>query len=119
MDELAQLHCIRIEASTPRLGEGEAHQLMAKLSGWQMREKDGEQRLEKAFEFGDFRKALAFTNQIAQVANEEDHHPAILTEWGKATVTWWTHKIKGLHQNDFIMAAKTEQLYGGRYGSQS
>jgi len=69
-------------------------------------------RLEKAFQFKDFRQALAFTNRIAQLANEADHHPAILTEWGKVTVTWWTHKIKGLHKNDFIMAAKTEQAYG-------
>jgi 4a-hydroxytetrahydrobiopterin dehydratase len=60
----------------------------------------------------DFIKAMDFTNRAAQLANEEDHHPAILTEWGKVTVTWWTHKIKGLHQNDFIMAAKTDQLYG-------
>ena len=119
MDELAQLHCSPIEANTPRLSEPEAHQLLAKLPGWQMPEKDGELRLEKVFEFDDFRKAVAFTNQIAQMANEEDHHPTILTEWGKVTVTWWTHKIKGLHQNDFIMAAKTEQLYGGRYGSHS
>jgi 4a-hydroxytetrahydrobiopterin dehydratase len=117
MDELARLHCSRIEANTARLSEGKALDLMVNLPGWQIHEKGGEKRLEKAFEFDDFRKALAFTNQIAQVANEEDHHPAILTEWGKVTFSWWTHKIKGLHQNDFIMAARTEQLYGDRYGS--
>ena len=54
---------------------------------------------------------MLFTNKIAQAANEENHHPSILTEWGKVTVTWWTHKINGLHENDFIMAAKTEVLY--------
>jgi 4a-hydroxytetrahydrobiopterin dehydratase len=59
---------------------------------------------------------MDFTNQVAQVSNEEDHHPAILTEWGKVTVTWWTHKIKGLHRNDFIMAAKTSKIYGDQYG---
>jgi len=53
---------------------------------------------------------MDFTNQVAKIANDEDHHPAILTEWGKVTVTWWTHKIRGLHLNDFIMAAKTDQL---------
>ena len=119
MDELAKLHCSPIGATTPRLNEHDVNQLKAKLPGWQTDEKGAELRLEKAYEFEDFRKAVAFTNQVAQVANEEDHHPALLTEWGKVTVTWWTHKIKGLHQNDFIMAAKTEQLYGGRYGSQS
>ena len=119
MDELARLHCIPIEANTPRLNDHEVSHLKEKLPGWQTDEKGAELRLEKAYEFEDFRKAIAFTNQVAQVANEEDHHPALLTEWGKVTVTWWTHKIKGLHQNDFIMAAKTEQIYGGRYGSQS
>ena len=119
MDELAKLHCSPIGAKTPRLNDHDVNQLKAKLSGWITYEKGSEPRLEKYYEFEDFRKALAFTNQVAQVANEEDHHPALLTEWGKVTVTWWTHKIKGLHQNDFIMAAKTEQLYGGRSGSQS
>ena len=102
----------RSEADTSRLKPSEISQLAEKLPGWQIYEKDGEPRLERMFKFKDFRKAVAFTNQVAQVANEEDHHPAILTEWGKVTVTWWTHKIKGLHQNDFIMAAKTDLLYG-------
>jgi 4a-hydroxytetrahydrobiopterin dehydratase len=119
MDELAKLHCSPIGATTPRLNEHDVNQLKAKLPGWVTYEKDAELHLEKVYEFEDFRKAIAFTNQVAQVANEENHHPALLTEWGKVTVTWWTHKIKGLHQNDFIMAAKTEQIYGGRYGSQS
>jgi len=119
MDELAKLHCSPIGATTPRLNEHDINQLKAKLPGWVTYEKDAELHLEKVYEFEDFRKAIAFTNQVAQVANEENHHPALLTEWGKVTVTWWTHKIKGLHQNDFIMAAKTEQIYGGRYGSQS
>lgn len=119
MDELAKLHCSRLTATTARLNEHEVNQLKASLPGWQTYEKGAELRLEKAYQFEDFRQALAFTNQVAQVANEEDHHPALLTEWGKVTVTWWSHRIKGLHQNDFIMAAKTEQIYGGRYGSQS
>ncbi len=111
MDDLIRMHCSRVEASSPRLKEGEIEQLMQKLPGWQTYEKDGELRLEKVFRFEDFNQAVAFTNRVAKAAGEEDHHPAILTEWGKVTVTWWTHKIKGLHQNDFIMAAKTERLY--------
>lgn len=117
MNELAKLHCSKIDAKTPRLNKSDISQLEAKLRGWRTYEKDGEVRLEKIFKCDDFRKAVAFTNRIAQAANEEDHHPAILTEWGKVTVTWWTHKIKGLHQNDFIMAAKTESLYGDQHGS--
>lgn len=113
MNELAQLHCSAITSATPRLNERDISQYLAKLLGWQIYEKEGEPRLEKTFQFRDFNQALAFTNRVAGVANEEDHHPAILTEWGKVTVTWWTHKIKGLHQNDFIMAAKTDLLYKG------
>ena len=111
MDDLSQLHCTAVTSSTPRLFEREISQYMANLADWEIYEAGGELRLEKTFKFKDFIQAVAFTNRIAQVANEEDHHPAILTEWGKVTVTWWTHKIKGLHQNDFIMAAKTDRLY--------
>ena len=111
MDELAQQHCIPIGAATTRLNDQEISQLKIKLPGWQTYEKNSELRLEKVFKFEDFRKAVDFTNRVAEAANAEDHHPAILTEWGRVTVTWWTHKIKGLHLNDFIMAAKTDQLY--------
>jgi len=111
MNELAQLHCSVVTSATQRLNERDIRQYIDKLPGWQVYDNDGEPRLEKAFSFKDFDQAIAFTNRVAGVANEEDHHPAILTEWGKVTVTWWTHKVKGLHQNDFIMAAKTDQLY--------
>ena len=68
--------------------------------------------LERVFQFPDFAQALAFTNRVGALAEEEGHHPALLTEWGKVTVAWWTHAIGGLHRNDFIMAAKTDQIYG-------
>ena len=64
--------------------------------------------LERLFHFPSFADALAFTNRVGAIAEDEGHHPALLTEWGQVTVTWWTHKIRGLHRNDFIMAAKTE-----------
>jgi 4a-hydroxytetrahydrobiopterin dehydratase len=111
MNEFAQQHCSVVTAATPRLYEREINQYLAALPDWEIYEKGGEPRLEKTFMFEDFIQAIAFTNRVAQVANEEDHHPAILTEWGKVTVTWWTHKVKGLHRNDFIMAAKTDQLF--------
>ncbi|HVR28570.1 MAG TPA: 4a-hydroxytetrahydrobiopterin dehydratase, partial [Thermoanaerobaculia bacterium] len=60
---------------------------------------------------------LDFTNKVGEIAEEEGHHPALLTEWGKVTVGWWTHKIKGLHRNDFIMAAKTDEAYSRRPGA--
>jgi len=70
-------------------------------------------RLERVFTFPDFAAALAFTNRVGATAEAEDHHPALLTEWGRVTVTWWTHSIKGLHRNDFIMAARTDALTRG------
>lgn len=111
MNELAQLHCSAITSNSARLNAREIEQYLVKLPGWQVYEKEGEPRLEKTFQLKDFNRAVDFTNRVAHIANEEDHHPAILTEWGKVTVTWWTHRIKSLHLNDFIMAAKTEQLY--------
>lgn len=111
MIDLTQQHCIQVTANTPRLAESQVKEVITRLSGWRIYEKEGEPRLEKSFKFENFNQAMAFTNQVAQAANAEDHHPAILTEFGKVTVTWWTHKIKGLHLNDFIMAAKTDQLH--------
>ncbi len=110
MKELLQLHCSPVKADTPRLGTREVGNLLIELPGWVTHVKRGELRLEKSFPFKDFAQAMAFSNRLAQLAEQEDHHPAILTEWGKVTVTWWTHKIKGLSMNDIIMAAKTETL---------
>jgi 4a-hydroxytetrahydrobiopterin dehydratase len=111
MNELAQLHCVPIKADTRRLNAGEVSQLKARLPDWCTYDKDGQPRLEKVFKFKNFDQALAFTNQVAQAANAEDHHPALLTEWGKVTVTWWSHRITGLTLNDFIMAAKTDEMF--------
>lgn len=81
-------------------------------------EPDGAERGQAVGElkFRDFARALAFTNAVGEVAEEEGHHPVIELTWGRVTVTWWTHKIGGLHQNDFIMAAKTSQLYLAEQG---
>jgi 4a-hydroxytetrahydrobiopterin dehydratase len=111
MNKLTNLHCEKVSENTPRLSDKEMNQLILDLTGWNTHQKESELRLYKVFEFKDFDQAAVFTSKVAQIAGEEDHHPAILTEWGRVTVTWWTHKIKGLHKNDFIMAAKTDQLY--------
>jgi 4a-hydroxytetrahydrobiopterin dehydratase len=86
-------------------------ELLPEIPGWQVTEVGGEKRLEREFRFPDFKAALAFTDQIGALAEAEDHHPRLVTEWGKVTVDWWTHKIKGLHRNDFVMAARTSELY--------
>ena len=80
------------------------------IPDWQIVERDGIRRLERVFRLKDFAQALAFTNKVGAIAEAEGHHPALLTQWGSVTVTWWTHKIRGLHRNDFIMAAKTDRL---------
>ncbi len=85
--------------------------LSPQVPDWHVRTVDGEQRLERLFKFPNFRDALAFTDKVGAIAELEDHHPLIITEWGRVTVQWWTHKIRGLHQNDFIMAAKTDALF--------
>ena len=83
---------------------------MPQVPEWRVKEENGEKRLERIFKFKNFAEAITFTDKVGAAAEEEDHHPLIVTEWGKVTVQWWTHKIRGLHQNDFIMAAKTDKL---------
>jgi 4a-hydroxytetrahydrobiopterin dehydratase len=88
----------------------ELAELLPQVIDWRVIEVEGVSRLERTFRFPDFQQALAFTNAVGVIAEEEGHHPALMTEWGRVTVTWWTHKIRGLHRNDFIMAAKTDQV---------
>jgi len=84
--------------------------LLGNIPDWNIEVHDGVMQLEKLFTLINFVKALAFTNQVGEIAETEGHHPLLLTEWGKVTVTWWSHKIKGLHRNDFIMAARTDNI---------
>jgi 4a-hydroxytetrahydrobiopterin dehydratase len=109
---LASEKCVACRGDAPRLTEAEIAELLPTVGGWQVVERDGIARLERGFRFPDFVQALAFTDRVGEIAEAEGHHPAILTEWGRVTVTWWTHKIRGLHRNDFIMAAKTDALGG-------
>ncbi|MBA56497.1 MAG: 4a-hydroxytetrahydrobiopterin dehydratase [Pseudomonadales bacterium] len=83
---------------------------MAQLPEWKIVEEEGMKKLRRVVRFPDFAAALAFTNQVGELAEQFNHHPALLTEWGKVTVSWWTHSIGGLHRNDFILAAKTDSL---------
>jgi 4a-hydroxytetrahydrobiopterin dehydratase len=99
---------------SPRVTEAEIAELRPKIPDWHLVERDGIARLERIFHFPSFAAALAFTNRVGALAEEEGHHPALLTEWGRVTVTWWTHKIRGLHRNDFIMATKTDALVAER-----
>ncbi len=102
--------CEACSTGAPLVSEQEMKQLLTMVDGWHVETRDGIPQLEKVYTFSNFLKALAFTNKVGELAESEFHHPALLTEWGKVTVTWWTHKIKGLHRNDFIMAARTNEL---------
>jgi 4a-hydroxytetrahydrobiopterin dehydratase len=112
MEELTKLKCVACRGGEPTVTDAEIAQYKPQVPEWQIVERENIKRLERAFKFKNFVEALAFTNKVGETAEAEGHHPAILTEWGKVTVTWWTHKIKGVHRNDFIMAAKTDQLLG-------
>jgi 4a-hydroxytetrahydrobiopterin dehydratase len=111
MQSLEAMHCVACRRDAPTVTADEIAELHPQVADWELVEEDGIPRLRRAFSFDKFASALAFTNAVGEVAEEEGHHPALLTEWGRVTVTWWTHKIKGLHRNDFIMAAKTDELY--------
>jgi 4a-hydroxytetrahydrobiopterin dehydratase len=111
MSELSQFKCIACRDGEPTLTDAEIDDLLLHVQQWRVREVDGMKRLEKVFKFKNFAQALEFTNKIGAIAEEENHHPLIVLEWGKVTINWWTHKISGLHKNDFIMAAKTDEIF--------
>ncbi|MEJ2732231.1 MAG: 4a-hydroxytetrahydrobiopterin dehydratase [Anaerolineae bacterium] len=111
MKSLAEMKCVPCQGGEPTVTEQEIAELKSKVPNWEIVEQDAVKRLKRVFTFKDFAQALAFTNRVGEIAEEEGHHPVLVTEWGRVTVTWWTHKIDGLHRNDFAMAAKTDRQY--------
>ena len=110
MANLTSEKCEACEPGAPKLTDAEISELKGQVPDWEVVEVDGVKRLKRRFKLNNFEDALKFTNLVGELAEAEDHHPALLTEWGSVEVSWWSHKIKGLHRNDFIMAAKTDQL---------
>ena len=110
MEALTQQGCTACHKDAPRVTEAEITQLKPQIPDWNILDRDGVPCLERTYKFPDFQAALAFTAQVGEEAEKEGHHPALLTEWGKVKVSWWTHAIAGLHRNDFIMAAKTDEI---------
>jgi len=108
---LAREKCVACRADSPRVTDQEVAQLHPQVPDWELREVDGIKRLVRTFRFRNFAQALEFATRVGEAAEAEGHHPRLTVEWGRTTVEWWTHKIKGLHRNDFVMAAKTDQLY--------
>lgn len=110
MDDLAKASCVPCRGGEPPLGRHEADALMPLVPGWSVVERDGVARLVREFAFGDFRSAMAFAVKVGALADAEDHHPDLHVSWGRLVVETWTHAVKGMHRNDFILAAKIGRL---------
>ena len=111
MNELINKKCEACRIDAPKVTDEEIPSLMSQIPLWDIIEENNIKKLTCLFKFSDYEQSLVFTNKVAILADEEDHHPQITLEWGKVKVIWWSHKIHGLHQNDFICAAKTDRLY--------
>ena len=110
MSELASKKCVPCAGGVPPLQGREVTRLLGLLgNGWKAVKGH---HLEKQYDFPDFRQALAFTNRVGELAEEQGHHPDITLAWGKVVLTIWTHKIDGLTESDFIFAAKADQALG-------
>lgn len=112
--DLATERCEACHKDSPQVPAEEEQVLLAHIPDWDMIEVDDVKRLSRVIKVKGWRPAVDLTNRIADLADEAGHHPAILTEWGRVTVQWWTHAIKGLHRNDFVMAAKVDALVANR-----
>ena len=108
---LNEMNCEACRADMPPVHAEETSRLIQQIPDWKIVEENQVQRLQRVFTFTNFVNAMAFTCRVGELAEDAGHHPALLTEWGKVTVQWWTHKIGGLHVNDFILAAKTDGLH--------
>ena len=109
--KLAGEKCVACRRDSPRVTNEDIAGLHPVVPDWRLTEVDGIKRLDRTFRADDFARAMAFATQVGEAAEEEGHHPRLTVEWGRLNVAWWTHKIRGLHRNDFIMAAKTDEIY--------
>jgi 4a-hydroxytetrahydrobiopterin dehydratase len=108
MTELAEKNCVPCRGGVPPLKGEELNALAVQLPGWQV---VSEHHLARSFKFPNFRTALDFVNRVGELAEQQGHHPDLFLAWGRVDVTTWTHKINGLTESDFILAAKIDRLY--------
>jgi len=104
---LSRKECVPCKGGVPPLKGAELAQLKEQVDGWDVIE---EHHISKTYKFSDFVKALAFVNKVGEIAEEQGHHPDIFLTWGKASIKTWTHKINGLTESDFILAAKIDEI---------
>ena len=110
MSELASKTCVPCRGDTPPIKGSDLERMLKQVPEWKA---VNEHHIVREFKFPDFRKALDFVNRVGELAEQQGHHPDIFLAWGKAGVTLWTHKIDGLSESDFIMAAKIDSLGKG------
>lgn len=103
--------CSACRADAPKVSLDEVEQLIQQIPAWHLVTIEAIAQLQREYGFKNFSEALTYTNKVGELAEAEGHHPAILTEWGKVNIRWWSHKIKGLHRNDFIMASKCDAIF--------
>ena len=107
---LKESKCEACTIDAPLVSDSEAKVLLLELDGWVIENNSGINQLIKTYKFSNYAESLDFSNKVADLAESEDHHPKIVLEYGSVEVSWWSHKIKGLHKNDFICAAKTDLI---------
>ena len=107
MSGLSQKECVPCRGGVPPMQRDEIAKLLPELKGWEV---VNDHHLKKNYRFGNFREALSFVNQVGELAEEQGHHPDIAFGWGQAEISIWTHKINGLTESDFILAAQIDQL---------
>ena len=107
---LKESKCEACTIDAPLVSDSEAKVLLFELDGWVIESNSGINQLIKTYKFSNYAESLDFSNKVADLAESEDHHPKIVLEYGSVEVSWWSHKIKGLHKNDFICAAKTDLI---------
>ena len=111
MSSLDIMRCTTFRGGEQPLSRAEIEDYLPQVPEWNLEKQNGFYGIKRNFRFPDFASALEFTNKIGELAEKEGHHPSVLTEWGRVTLRWRTHNIRGLHRNDFIMAAKSEKAY--------
>jgi len=109
--DYTEMACEACRAGAPPASDSELENFLQQSPDWQRLVIEDEPRLRRVYPFSNFALALAFTNAVGEMAEAEGHHPALLTEWGRVTVDWWTHKIRDIHLNDLILAARSDTLY--------
>lgn len=117
MTDLAQSVCVPCETGGDPMTAEQISKYKPQVPDWEVIDKDSVAKLHREFKFINFVEAIGFADNVGKIAEENGHHPRLVIDWGKVIVLWWTHAVKGLHRNDFIMAAKTDELFNKSHSS--